>query len=405
MNTFENVRLAFRGLLANKIRAGLTVLGIFIGVLAVILGTAVGQGSKAKILESVQSLGANTVFIVPSRSADGPSAGDAPRVTLQDAALIRQKCPSILRIAATYSGSALLKSGSRSTRASVVCSQPSYWAIREIQVAAGHIYTERDVRGRRKVVVLGPALGKKLFGANIDAAAMIGRRVRLQGVGFQVIGVTLSKGASLFDNIDEGAYVPLTSGMKTVFGAKDPTELNAQIASQEVTDQAKKEIGAVLRVSHRLKKSDKDDFQVFSQQQLATIGNTIGGILTGLLTGIAGVALLVGGIGIMNIMLVSVTERTREIGIRKAIGARPRDIKIQFLIEATTLSAIGGLAGILAGVAISALINVVFHFPASVSWFWAILAFSVSAAIGIFFGLYPASQAAKLDPIEALRYQ
>ncbi|PQV63868.1 putative ABC transport system permease protein [Abditibacterium utsteinense] len=405
MNILENVRLAFRGLLANKVRAGLTVLGIFIGVLAVILGTAIGQGSKSKILESVQSLGANTIIIFSSQNTEGKAAGDAARLTLKDAELIQRNCSSITRVAATFSGSARAKFGRRAARASVVCSQPSYWPIRELQIAAGRAYSERDVRGRRKVVVLGPNLGKKLFGPNVDAAAMIGKRVRLEGIGFVVIGVTMPKGAALFDNLDENAFVPLSSGMKTLFGAKDPTEINAQIASQKVADKAKTEIGAVLRRTHRLKKGDKDDFQVFTQQQLLTIGDTIGGILTGLLSGIAGVALLVGGIGIMNIMLVSVTERTREIGIRKAIGARPRDIQLQFLVEATTLSAIGGVAGIVAGVLISALINAVFHFPASVSVFWASVAFFVSAAIGIFFGLYPASKAAKLDPIEALRYQ
>ncbi len=405
MNILENVRLAFRGLLANKVRAGLTVLGIFIGVLAVILGTAIGQGSKAKILQSVQSLGANTIIVFSSQDIEGKSAGDAARITLKDAELIQKNCPSITRVAATFSGMARAKFGRRATRASIVCSQPNYWPIRELQIAAGRAYSDRDVRGRRKVVVLGPALGKKLFGPNVDAAAMLGRRVRLEGVGFEVIGVTNPKGAALFDNLDENAFVPLTSGMKTLFGAKDPSEINAQIASQDVAEKAKAEVGAVLRRSHRLKKGDKDDFQVFTQQQLLTIGDTIGGILTGLLSGIAGVALLVGGIGIMNIMLVSVTERTREIGIRKAIGARPRDIQIQFLVEATTLSAIGGIAGIVVGVLVSALINVVFKFPASVSIFWASVAFFVSAAIGIFFGLYPASQAAKLDPIEALRYQ
>jgi putative ABC transport system permease protein len=405
MNVLENIRLALRGLTANPLRASLTILGIFIGVLAVILGTAIGAGSKAKILESVQSLGANSIIIFSSPDRDSKARGNSGRLTLKDAELLPKKCPSLLRVAATYSGSITAKYEQRSTRASTVCSQGNYWFIRDITIAAGRAYNEADVRGRRKVVVLGSSLAKKLFGPNIDAEAMLGRRIRLGGTGFRVIGVTKSKGAALFDNLDENAFVPLTAGMKTLFGAKDPTEINAQIASADKAEPAKAEITAALRTAHRLKKGQKNDFQVFTQQQLMAMGNRIGGILTGLLSGIAGVALLVGGIGIMNIMLVSVTERTREIGIRKAIGARPRDIRLQFLVEATTLSAVGGIAGILAGVGISAMINAVFKFPASVSPFWAGLAFFVSAAIGIFFGLYPASKAAKLDPIEALRYQ
>jgi putative ABC transport system permease protein len=405
MNVFENFRLAFRGLWANPLRAGLTVLGIFIGVLAVILGTAVGAGSKAKILESVQSLGANSVIIFPSPDRNGKKRGNSGRITLKDAEALQRNCPSLVRVAATYSGSAVAKNGRFSTRATIVCSEPAYWAIRDLQIAAGRAYGESEVRGRRKVVVLGSALASKLFGKNVDNAAMLDRRVRLGATSFRVIGVTKSKGAAMFDNLDENAFVPITAGMKTLFGAKDPTEINAQVASEDKAELAKTEISAALRTTHKLQKGQKDDFQVFSQQQLMSIGDKIGGILTALLSGIAAVALLVGGIGIMNIMLVSVTERTREIGIRKAIGARPRDIRLQFLVEATTLSAVGGLGGILAGVGISKLINIVFHFPASVSPFWAGLAFFVSAAIGIFFGLYPASKAAKLDPIEALRYQ
>ena len=405
MNTFENFRLAFRGLLANPLRASLTVLGIFIGVLAVILGTAIGAGSKAKILESVQSLGANSIIVFSSPVRDGKRKGNSGRLTLKDAQVLREKSPTLINVAATFSGGTTAKFERRSTRATIACSQPGYWAIRDIKIAAGRAYDENDVRGRRKVVVLGANLGKKLFGPGVDNSAMLGRRIRLGASSFRVIGVTKPKGAALFDNLDENGFVPLTAGMKTLFGAKDPTEINAQIASEDQAETAKAEMTAALRASHKLKKGEKDDFQVFTQQQLASIGNRVGGILTGLLSGIAGVALLVGGIGIMNIMLVSVTERTREIGIRKAIGARPRDIRLQFLVEATTLSAIGGVAGIVAGVGISKLINLVFKFPASVSPFWALLAFGVSAAIGIFFGLYPASKAAKLDPIEALRYQ
>jgi len=405
MNLFENIAVGFRGLRANGLRSALTVLGIFIGVLAVILGTAIGQGSRVKILESVQSLGANSVIIFSSQDMEGKAAGYVARLSLKDVRVLKEKCPTLVQVSASFTGNAKLKYGRKTNGAQISCATPELLSIRDVNIQTGRSITEKDVRGRRKVVVLGNALSVKLFGDRMDEAAMIGKIVRVQGIGFRVIGVAKKKGAALFDNLDEYAYVPLTTGMKTLFGAKDPSEIYAQIPSDDKADAAKEEITKAMRISHRLKAGTKDDFQIFTQQQLMSIGNTIGGILTGLLSGIAAVALLVGGIGIMNIMLVSVTERTREIGIRKAIGARSRDIRLQFLVEAMTLSIFGGVTGILMGVLISLMVNKFLHFPASVSPFWAFVAFSVSAAIGIFFGLYPASKAAKLDPIDALRYQ
>jgi len=402
---FENFSIALRGLSANKLRASLTTLGIFIGVLAVILGTAIGQGSRTKILQTIQTLGSNTIIIFSSQDTTGKAAGQAPHLSLSDADAIAKNCPAVLRVAASFTGEARAKSGRRATRASVNASVPAYFPIRNLSIGAGKLYSMRDVNARRKVVVLGAKLGTTLFGSNVDARAMVGKQIRLEGIGFRVIGVLKPKGAALFEDLDSYAFIPLQTGLKTLFGSKDLSEIHGSLASEDNADEAKNQISKVLRAQHRLKHGDKDDFQVLTQQQLMSLGNKVSVLLTGLLSGIAAIALLVGGIGIMNIMLVSVTERTREIGIRKALGARKRDIKLQFLVEATTLSLLGGLGGILVGVLISALVNIAFNFPARVSPFWALIAFSVSAAIGIFFGLYPASKAADLDPIEALRFQ
>ena len=401
---FENFSIALRGLAANKLRASLTTLGIFIGVLAVILGTAIGQGSRTKILQTIQTLGSNTVIIFSSQDTEGKAAGNKPRLSIKDAEALA-KCPALGRVAASFTGSARAKSGRRATQAQVNSSVPAYFEIRNLHIGAGQLYSARDVNARRKVVVLGAKLGRTLFGPNVESSAMIGRQIRLEGIGFRVIGVLQPNGAALFEDLDAYAFVPLQTGLKTLFGSKDLSEIHAQLAREDGADEAKLQIAQVLRAQHRLKHGEKDDFQVLTQQQLMSLGDKVAVLLTGLLSGIAAIALLVGGIGIMNIMLVSVTERTREIGIRKALGARKRDIKLQFLVEATTLSVIGGLAGIGVGVGISALVNFVFDFPAAVSPFWALMAFGVSAAIGIFFGLYPASKAAELDPIEALRFQ
>ena len=405
MPLLENFSIALRGILANKLRASLTVLGIFIGVLAVILGTAIGQGSRTKILQTISTLGSNTIVIFSSQDLEGKAARDRPRLSLQDAEALGRNCPALLRVAPGFTGSARAKAGRRSTQAQVNSSTPAYFFIRDLSIGAGKLYSNRDVNARRKVVVLGAKLGTKLFGKNVDARAMIGRQVRLEGIGFRVVGVLKPKGAALFEDLDSYAFVPLLTGMRTLFGSKDLSEIHAQLPDENKAEEAQAQIKKVLRAGHGLKRGDKDDFQVLTQQQLMSLGDKVSVLLTGLLSGIAAIALLVGGIGIMNIMLVSVTERTREIGIRKALGARKRDIKLQFLVEATTLSVCGGLGGIFVGVLLSALVNWAFDFPARVSPGWALMAFSVSAAIGIFFGLYPASKAAELDPIEALRFQ
>ncbi len=405
MPLLENFSIALRGIMSNKLRASLTVLGIFIGVLAVILGTAIGQGSRTKILQTIQTLGSNTVVIFSSQDTEGKAAGDPPKLSLKDAQDLAKGCPALLRVAPGFTGNARVKAGRKGTQAQVNNSIPDYFAIRDLSIGAGKLYTMRDVTARRKVVVLGAKLGTKLFGKNVDARAMVGRQIRLAGIGFRVIGVLKPKGAALFEDLDGYAFVPLLTGMRTVFGARDLSEIHGQLRSEGAADAAKAQITKVLRANHRLKRTDKDDFQVLTQQQLMSLGGKVSVLLTSLLSGIAAIALLVGGIGIMNIMLVSVTERTREIGIRKALGARKRDIKLQFLVEATTLSLIGGVGAIITGVILSALVNWAFGFPAAVSPGWALTGFLVSAAIGIFFGLYPASKAAELDPIEALRFQ
>jgi putative ABC transport system permease protein len=405
MNLLENVAIGFRGLIANGLRSALTALGIFIGVLAVILGTAIGQGARTKILSSIESLGSNSIVIFPSFRREGRVGGNRARLTLKDAQVLRRECPSLSVVSPQYETNLTLKVGHRTNSLQVIASSPEYQYIRSYRLAAGKFIDERDVRGRRKVIVLGSKAATTLFGPGIDALSLIGKQVRAPGASLRVIGVLEPKGAALFEDLDSQVLVPLSTGMNTLGGGKSLSNISAATSSPEAAGRAKAEIEIALRKAHRLKANAKNDFEVLTQQQFLQLGDNTARILTLLLSGIAAVALLVGGIGIMNIMLVSVTERTREIGIRKAIGARSRDIRMQFLVEATTLSVGGGLAGIAAGAGISALIRRVFDFPAAVSPFWAITAFLVSAAIGIFFGLYPASKAAALDPIEALRYQ
>jgi putative ABC transport system permease protein len=404
MNLAENIALALRGLAANRLRAGLTALGIFIGVLAVILGTAVGQGSRTKILSSIEALGSNSIYIIPQNNREGRVAGEGARLTLRDLEIVRRECPSLIAVAPEIQRPVKLKYRNRTSDSTVVATSPEAQTISNWSLESGRFLSHRDVRGRRKVCVIGQKVVENLFGKGAGSAAL-GRNVRVEGVNLRVIGVLKSKGASLFNDQDNQTLIPLTTGQKALFGVNTISAISAQTAKAEDATIASIEIDAALRRAHRLKPNDKADFGILTQSQFMKLGDSTAGILTLLLTGIAGIALLVGGIGIMNIMLVSVTERTREIGIRKAVGARRSDILQQFLIEAMTLSIVGGLAGIGAGVAISALIRSAFDFPAAVSPMWATIAFCTSAAIGIFFGIYPATKAAALDPIEALRYQ
>ena len=404
MDVWENIMVALQGLIANKLRSALTMLGIIIGVLAVIVGTAIGQGSRQDVLKKIQALGSNTITVFSGQQRRGAVSfgqGSSQSLTMKDVEAIRKNCPSVIAAMPQVQRSAQVKYGNQNTSTSIVCTTPEYPQIRNFRVETGAFFTDKDVRGMRKVCVVGKTTAQNLFGD----AAPIGKSLRIKGINFKIIGLMALKGAALFGDPDDQIYVPVTTGMKMVFGVDNINQIYAQVASLDRSAQAVSEIEAAMRKSHKLLPSADSDFMIRTQAEFMQTQNEAGQAFTYLLSGIAAVALLVGGIGIMNIMLVSVTERTREIGIRKAVGARNADILFQFLIESMTLSILGGLIGIAAGFSLSGIIGSALGWPTEIDPLWVGIAFFSSATIGVVFGVYPAYQAAQLDPIEALRYQ
>ncbi|MDF2440174.1 MAG: putative transport system permease protein [Abditibacteriota bacterium] len=403
MNLWENVLVALQGLAANKLRASLTMLGIIIGVMAVILGTAIGQGSREQVLAQIQALGSNIIIIFPGQQRSGAVSmgqGSAQSLTLEDAEAI-DKSSLIVAVAPQVSRSAQVKYGGENTSTSIIGTTSAYPAVRNYVVERGRFFTDGEVRGMRKVCIVGKTTAQNLFGDSQP----INKSLRIRGINFKIIGLMGLKGAGGFGDPDDQIYIPITTAMKQVFGLDSVNQIAAQTATVEQTAAAVAEIEAAIRKTHRLLPSADLDVNVRTQAEFAQTQEQAGQAFTFLLTGIAAVALLVGGIGIMNIMLVSVTERTREIGIRKAVGAKNANILFQFLIEAMTLSVLGGLIGIACGFAASAAISALAGWPTVIAPLWVGIAFFSSATIGIFFGIYPAYKAAQLDPIEALRYQ
>jgi ABC-type antimicrobial peptide transport system permease subunit len=402
MNIWSNIWVALQSLTTNKLRSALTVLGITIGVLSVILCTAVGNGVRQQILGQVQALGSNSIIVFPGQQKRGGVAiGTKPSMKPKDAAAIRKECPSIVAVSATLQRPAQIKFGNKNSTTNIICTEPDYLVIQNFRIESGRFITERDVSSMKKVCVIGKTTAQDLFGNDVP----LGKMIRIQGVAFRIIGIMALKGSAMFGNPDDQVYIPVTAGMKLVFGVDYVTQLNAQVGEVTKNDQAKQELEKTLRKMHRLKDGEEADFTILSQAELLRSVGIIGTALTLLLAGIASISLVVGGIGIMNIMIVSVTERTREIGIRKAVGARNRDILLQFLIESMTVTLLGGTIGILAGLGISNLIASLLGWSSIVSPFWIVASFASSTAIGVFFGIYPAYQASQLDPIEALRYQ
>jgi ABC-type antimicrobial peptide transport system permease subunit len=404
MNVWENIRIAIGGLTANKLRSLLTMLGIIIGVLAVILGTAIGQGSSQQVLDRIQSLGSNSITIFAGSMRQGPvnaGAGSSQKLSLDDVTAIEENCPTVINVAPQVNSSAQVKYGNQNTATSIVCTTPGFLPIRGFAVETGRFFTNAEVRSRRKVCVVGKTTATTLF----DGSTPIGKSLRIRGINFRIVGLLASKGSAMFGDPDDQIVIPVTTGMKQVFGRQYLSSIYAQTARADQAEEASQEIEAALRTTHKLTSAEDDDFMVRTQEEFMQTQEQSSKTLTYLLSGIAAVALLVGGIGIMNIMLVSVTERTREIGIRKAVGARNGDILMQFLIEATTLSVIGGILGIGGGFLACRILTSGLGWPTIISMVWVGVSFFSAAAIGVFFGIYPAYQAAQLDPIEALRYQ
>jgi putative ABC transport system permease protein len=396
---------ALRALRRNKLRSSLTALGIIIGVFAVVAMVALGNGTRATIQSQVAGLGQNMLVVsAGSRRSGGVNSGtgSASAITLEDAAALRLEIPDVVASSPEVTTTAQAIANGRNWSTTIAGEAPEYLVIRDWGIASGSMFTDREVRTAAKVAVLGDKTAHELFGV-LDP---LGQTIRVRNIPFVIIGVLASKGAGVGgQNQDDRVVIPYTTAMKRITGDKYLRSVYLQIGEAERIPIAQDQITHLLRQRHRTLPDNADDFNIFNQQEIADTVNTVTGTLTLLLGAIAGLSLVVGGIGIMNIMLVSVTERTREIGIRIAVGAQPGDIRIQFLIEAITLSLLGGLVGVLMGIGVTRLIAAVSTFKPIVTLGSIMLAFSVSFCIGVFFGFYPARRASLMDPIDALRYE
>jgi putative ABC transport system permease protein len=407
----QNLLEALESLTSNKLRSGLTMLGIVIGVGAVIAMLSVGQGATETISGSISSIGTNLIFVIGSTNEEVTIRRP---LTLEDASAIGDplNAPSILATSVLYQLSRIKVSASGETVTMVVTAvTPSYDEIRNLEMADGEFISDVHMNGRASVAILGVTTAEKLFGTS---EGLIGETVRIQGQPFRIIGIQASKGGSGFSDSDDVLYVPYTTAVSRLAqrSGEAPNRVDMIVASAvtaSAVPDASEEIKQILRVRHHTEVG-KDDFTLMTQEDFLSLTSQIMGVLTIFLGGIAAISLLVGGIGIMNIMLVSVTERTREIGLRKALGARRRDILIQFLTESATLSVFGGLIGIALGAGLAFLVGQIATatgnaFTPVVGIDSVLLATLFSAAVGLFFGIYPASRAAGLEPVEALRYE
>ena len=400
---------ALESLSGNKLRSGLTVLGIVIGVAAVIAMLAVGQGAEASITGSISGIGTNLLFVF--RGDPGDNIRNPKPLTLGDAEALRDQfaAPSVEAVAPALQGNAVVSFGGEQTTPQLLGVTPEYFQVRNYNITEGEFITEEHMLGRASVVLIGPEVAETLFG---HADGITGETIRIEGQPFRVIGVLESKGGGAFGSEDNQVLIPFTTAQARLIRRSTSDRVDivfVQAVSGDVVSQASEEIAAILRTRHRTPVG-ADDFTIFTQQDLLSTFQSITGILTIFLGGIAGISLLVGGIGIMNIMLVSVTERTREIGLRKALGARRRDILVQFLTESSLLSLIGGIIGIIFGWLIAFAVGKIAEanntaFTPVVGLDAITLATLFSAAVGLFFGIYPANRAAGLEPVEALRYE
>jgi putative ABC transport system permease protein len=408
INIPSTFKISFRALRVNKMRSALTMLGIIIGVGAVIAMVAVGTGASRQIAAQISSMGSNLLIILPGATTSGGvrmGAGTQPTLSMGDAEAIQKECPAVSDVAPIHNGVAQVVYGHLNWSTGVVGTSPGVIVVRDWELTSGRAFTTQDVKSATKVALLGQTVVDNLFGDQNP----VGQTIRIKNVPFTVIGVLAPKGQSAQgQDQDDTILIPVTTAQKKLFGTQFPGMVRiimVKAKSAEDLSSAEKQINELLRQRHHIGQKQDNDFTVRNLTQIMQAAEQSTKVMTLLLGAIASVSLLVGGIGIMNIMLVSVTERTREIGIRMAIGAKTWDIRLQFIIEALTLSLIGGLIGIIAGVSTAVILSSVSGWPTVVSVLSIFLAFGFSGFIGIFFGFYPAYKASLLNPIDALRYE
>ena len=406
MNVSNLFKIALRALANNKLRAFLTMLGIIIGVASVITMIAIGQGSKKSIQAQISEMGSNMIMIHPGGEMRGGVRRDASEMQtlkLENYETLRNECTYLSAISPNVSASGQLIHGSENYPSSVNGASIDYLKIRQLTVEQGEMFTENDIRTSAKVCIIGKTIVDNLFP---DGSDPVGQVIRFNQVPFRVVGVLKSKGYnSMGMDQDDIVIAPYTTVMKRLLAVTYLQGIYASALTEDMTEYATDEIGKILRREHKLRDTDEDDFTIRTQQELSQMLNTTTDLMTTLLACIAGISLIVGGIGIMNIMYVSVTERTREIGLRMSVGARGVDILSQFLIEAILISITGGLIGVIIGCGASWAVKFVAHWPVFIQPWSVLLSFAVCTITGIFFGWYPAQKAANLDPIEALRYE
>jgi putative ABC transport system permease protein len=414
MTIWESMQLALEAIVTNRLRSALTMLGIIFGVGAVIAAVSMTEGAKEATMARFEAMGTSTLRIHPGQMRRGPVAGGMGSVvtlTLDDADAILKQCPSVAAVAPEVSSQAQVKAGNANTNTSITGSTEAYQQVSNLRMAEGDFLTADDVKRRRKVAVLGSTVVKNLYG---EGAMVAGEQIKIRGVTFEVLGRYASKGtagAGPFDP-DDRIVVPISTAIYRLTGGTEASTRSRETisgistlsASMAASERAQKEIEALLRERHDIKGDAESDFHIMAAADLVQGAEEANRILTLLFSSIAAVSLLVGGIGIMNIMLVSVTERTREIGLRKSIGATPRDILLQFLVESLTLSLVGGIVGVATGIGVSYAMRFV-GLNTAVSIPWVIIAFCFAGFVGIFFGLLPSQKAAGLNPVEALRYE
>ena len=412
MNITNLFKIALRAIAANKMRSLLTALGIIIGIAAVITMLAIGQVTKSSILNNIAEMGSNMIMINPGADRRGGVQQDASSMEtlkLTDYKALKDECKYIKAISPIVSSSGQFIYGNQNTPSSITGANQDYLEIRQVEVADGEMFTSADIKSAAKVCLLGRTVADNLFP---DGSDPIGKVIRFGTIPFRVIGVMKKKGYNTM-GMDQDDYVlaPYTSVMKRILAQDYLSQIIASAVTEGVTEQATNEMTSILRRTHKLKdttdntEGDEDDFNIRSQEELSSMMNSTTNMLTILLGCVAGISLIVGGIGIMNIMYVSVTERTREIGLRMSVGARGIDILNQFLIESILLSVTGGIIGVIVGVSGAYAVKIFAHWPIEIQPWTIVMSFAVCTFTGVFFGWYPAKKAAQLDPIEAIRYE